>query len=77
MPKTDPLPRTAAALLHAPPSPLDDSEPNSKQPKWNDTPDAMCHWPAWRPQSQHRRGLAPTTAPREADHARTTTHATH
>jgi hypothetical protein len=34
----DNLPRVAASLLRAKPCPLDDTEPNSKQPKWNDTP---------------------------------------
>ncbi len=61
----------------APTCALDDTEPNSKQPKWNDTPDAIADCAAWRPQSQHWRGFPLTTASREADHSRTTTNVTH
>lgn len=61
----------------APTCALDDTERDPQRPKWNDTPDAIADCAACRPQSQHRRGLALTTVPREADHAATTTHATH
>lgn len=71
------LPRTAAALLHAPPIPLDDTERTAKRTQWNDTPDAIADCAACRPQSQHWRGFPLTTAAREADHSRTTTNVTH
>jgi hypothetical protein len=61
----------------APTCALDDTERTTKQPKWNDTPDAIADCAACRPQSEHRRGLALTTAPREADHGQTTTPVTH
>lgn len=73
----DNLPRPAAALPQARACPLDDTESNSKQPKWNDTPDAIADCTACRPQSQQRRGLAPTTLRCEADHGQTTTNVTH
>lgn len=43
----------------------------------NDTPDAIADCTAYRPQSQHWRGLALTTALCEADHGQTTALATH
>lgn len=73
----DNLPRPAAALPHARACALDDTEPNSKQPKWNDTPDAIADWRACGPQSQHWRAFPATTASREADHSQTTTNVTH
>lgn len=77
MTQTHQLPRAAAALPHARACPPDDTEPNSKQPQWNDTPGANADCAACRPQTQHRRGFPATTASREADHAQTTTTVTH
>lgn len=57
----------------APTCPLDDTERTAKRMQWNDTPDAMCHLWAYRPQTQHWRGFPATTASREADHSQTTT----
>ena len=53
------------------------TEQASKQPKWNDTPDAIADCRACGPQTQHWRGFPLTTASREAGHSQTTTHATH
>lgn len=47
----DKTPGAAAAQPQAQSCPLDDTERTAKRMQWNDTPDAMCHWPAWRPQS--------------------------
>ena len=49
----------------------------NKQPLENDTPDAACGCAADGPQTQQRRGLAPWSAPSEADHGQTTALATH
>ena len=43
-----------------------------KQPLENDTPDPAFGCTAYRPQTQQRRGLAPWSAPGEADHPLTT-----
>lgn len=77
MPKTDPMPRAAAALLRAPPSPLDNDRAGQQAMQWNDTPDAIADCRAYGPQTQHWRGFPLTTASREADHSRTTTNVTH
>jgi hypothetical protein len=73
----DSTPGVAAAQPQAQPCPLDNDRAGRQTTQWNDTPDAMCHWPAWRPQTQHWRGFPLTTALREADHSRTTTNVTH
>jgi hypothetical protein len=73
----DLLPRATAALPHAPPIPLDGTAHSLKTKPWNDTPDAIADCTACRPQSQQRRGLAPTTLRCEADHGQTTTNVTH
>jgi hypothetical protein len=77
MTHTDDLPRSAAALLRAKPSPLDDTERPVQQQKEKYTPDAIADCRACGPQSQHWRGFPLTTASREADHRPTTTNVTH
>ncbi len=61
----------------APTCALDDTERDPERTQRTDTPDAIADCAACRPQSQHWRGFPATTASREADHSRTTTHATH
>lgn len=73
MPKTDPLPRPAAALPHARACAPDDTERTAKRMQWNDTPDAIADCRACGPRTQHWRGFPATTASREADHSQTTT----
>lgn len=51
----------------------DQAGPINKQPSENYTPDATRGCAAEGPQSQHWRGLAPWSPPREADHPTTTT----
>jgi hypothetical protein len=73
----DSTPGAAAAQPQARPCPLAKDRASRQEPQWNDTPDAMCHCAACRPQSQHWRGFPLTTASREADHRPTTTNVTH
>lgn len=77
MTPTDRPLRAAAALPHARPCAPDDTERLAKRMQWSDTPDAIADCRACGPQTQHWRGFPLTTASREADHAVTTTHATH
>lgn len=70
-------PCAAASSLQAQPCLRLNAAQALKTPLWNDTPDAMCQCAAWRPQSQQRRGFAPTTAPCEADYGYTTAAVTH
>jgi hypothetical protein len=73
----DKTPGAAAAQPQAQPCPLANHRAGRRTTQWNDTPDAIADCAACRPQSEHRRGLALTTAPREADHGQTTTPVTH
>jgi hypothetical protein len=56
----------------AQPRPLNLAGAFNKQPLESNTPDATPGGAAKRPQTQQRRGLAPWSAPREADHPLTT-----
>lgn len=73
----DSTPGAAAAQPQAQPCPLGSDRAGQQATQWNDTPDAIADCAACRPQSQHWRGFPLTTAPREADHSRTTPTATH
>jgi hypothetical protein len=61
----------------AQPCPLANHRAGRREPRWNDTPDAIADCAACRPQTQHWRGFPATTASREADHSQTTTNVTH
>jgi len=69
--------RLPASSPAAHPCALDTIRRASQKTLENDTPDAIADCAAYRPQSQQRRGLAPTTPLREADHGQTTALATH
>ncbi len=73
----DKTPGAAAAQPQAQPCPLGSDRAGQPATQWNDTPDAIADCAACRPQSQHWRGFPATTTSHEADHAVTTTHATH
>jgi len=69
--------RLPAQCPAAQPCPQKLAGPFNKQPLENDTPDAIGDCRPCGPQSQQRRGFAPTTPPHEADHGQTTALATH